>query len=148
MTAAIQLTLHNWRARPKGYERRDSIQATYASRTMIYGGVIVALYVLYHLAHLTWGWRWAHQEYIPGEVYHNVVAGFTVWWVSAIYIVANLAVGLHLYHGLWSMFQSLGWQVRSNPHDWRRRFAQVFAVIITLGNISIPISVLTGVVSP
>jgi len=102
------------------------------------------LYVLYHLAHLTWGT--AHPSFVAGDVYGNVVSGFQIWWVSAIYIVAQLALGSHLYHGLWSMFQSLGWWESSNPRDWRRRFAQVFAGIITLGNLSFPLAVLAGVV--
>ncbi len=145
ITAATQLTLLNRRARPQSYHRLDLVAATYASRTMRWGGVIVALFVFYHLAHLTWGWGWAHPDFVPGDVYHNLVAGFRVWWVSGFYLVAQLFLGLHLYHGLWSMFQSLGWHA-ANPKDWRRRFAQVFAWIITLGNVSFPIAVLTRVV--
>ena len=111
---------------------------------MRWGGVIIALYVVYHLAHLTWGS--AHPEFIPGDVYRNVVSGFQVWWVSAIYIVAQLALGLHLYHGLWSMFQTLGWWESSTDRDWRRGFAQSFALIITIGNLSFPVAVLAGLV--
>lgn len=144
VTAATQLTLKNRRARPERYQRRDSIQSSYATRTMRWGGVIIALYVLYHLAHLTWGT--AHPSFVAGDVYGNVVSGFKIWWVSAIYIVAQLALGSHLYHGLWSMFQSLGWWESTNPRDWRRRFAQAFAAIITLGNLSFPLAVLAGVV--
>lgn len=146
ITAATQLTLLSWKARPEDYEQRRPIEATYASRTMRWGGVIIALFVLYHLAHLTWGAEWAHQDFIPGDVYHNVVAGFSVWWVSAFYIVAQMALCLHLYHGVWSLFQTLGWHVSGNPHDWRRRFALVFALIIFVGNISFPLAVLVGLV--
>jgi succinate dehydrogenase / fumarate reductase cytochrome b subunit len=146
MLAATQLTLMSWRARPEDYRERRIIQATYASRTMRWGGVIIFLYVFYHLAHLTWGWNWAHPQFVPGDVYHNVVSGFRVWWVSAFYMAAQVALGFHLYHGLWSMFQSLGWWQRSNPHDWRRRFAQLFAWVITLGNLSFPLAVLAGLV--
>ena len=144
VTAATQLTLKNRRARPEQYQRRVAIQSTYATRTMRWGGVIIGLYVLYHLAHLTWGT--AHPSFVAGDVYGNVVAGFKIWWVSAIYIVAQIALGSHLYHGLWSMFQSLGWWESSDPRDWRRRFAQVFAGVITLGNLSFPLAVLAGVV--
>lgn len=144
VTAATQLTLKNRRARPERYQRRVAIQSNYATRTMRWGGVIIALYVLYHLAHLTWGT--AHPSFVAGDVYGNVVAGFKIWWVSAIYIVAQIALGSHLYHGLWSMFQSLGWREPSDPRDWRRRFAQVFAGVITLGNLSFPLAVLAGVV--
>jgi succinate dehydrogenase / fumarate reductase cytochrome b subunit len=146
IVTATQLTLGNWRARPKDYKRRDVVEATYASRTMRWGGVLLALFVIYHLAHLTLGSSWAHHDFIKGDVYHNVVAGFRVWWVSGFYILANLALGLHLYHGLWSMFQSLGWPVEANPHDWRRRFALVFAALVTIGNVSFPLAVLAGVV--
>lgn len=141
---ATQLTLSNWRARPQKYRQREVLEATYASRTVRWGGVIIGLYVVYHLAHLTFGW--AHSDFIPGDVYHNVVSGFQVWWVSGIYIVAQIALGFHLYHGLWSMFQSLGWWNSSQPQDWRRRFAQVFAWIITIGNLSFPLAVLAGLV--
>lgn len=141
---ATQLTLRNRRARPQDYRQREVLEATYASRTVRWGGVIIALYVLYHLAHLTWGW--AHPDFVPGDVYSNVVSGFRIWWVSGIYIVAQVALGFHLYHGLWSMFQSLGWWSSSSQRDWRRRFAQVFAWIITIGNLSFPVAVLTGLV--
>ena len=115
----------------------------YAARTMRWGGVIIALFVVYHLLHFTTGQ--AHQDFIPGDVYHNVTTAFQTWWVAAIYIVANLMLGFHLYHGLWSLFQSLGW---SQPafNRWRRLFAATFALVVTLGNISFPIAVLTGFV--
>ncbi|MGB5814206.1 MAG: succinate dehydrogenase cytochrome b subunit [Thermoanaerobaculia bacterium] len=146
ITAATQLTLLSWQARPESYKEREAIEATYASRTMRWGGVLIALFIVYHLAHFTWGPSWAHSDFISGDVYHNVVAGFSVWWVSAFYIVAQLALGLHLYHGLWSLFQTLGWYVDENPRDWRRRFALVFALVIVLGNISFPLAVLAGLV--
>jgi succinate dehydrogenase / fumarate reductase cytochrome b subunit len=145
--SATQLTLKNRRARPQDYAGRKTVQATYASRTMRWGGVTIALFILYHLAHFTFGPDWAHPDFVTGDVYHNVVSGFSVWWVSAFYILANLALGLHLYHGLWSMFQSLGWHAPGNPHDWRRRFAQVFALVIVAGNISFPLAVLSGLVT-
>ena len=145
--SATQLTLKNRRARPHDYAGRQTVEATYASRTMRWGGVIIALFIVYHLAHFTFGPDWAHHDFIAGDVYHNVVSGFMVWWVSAFYILANLALGLHLYHGLWSMFQSLGWYTPGNPSDWRRRFAQVFAIVVVAGNISFPLAVLSGLVT-
>jgi len=141
--AATQLTLMNRSARPIAYTNRDYVTASYAARTMRWGGVIILLFVIYHLLHLTTGTL--HQNFVPDDPYHNVVTGFQVWWVSAVYIIANLALGLHLYHGLWSMFNSVGWShIKFNP--WKRVFATVFALVITLGNISFPISVLLGVV--
>ncbi len=141
--AATRLTLMNRKARPIGYHRRDYPAATYASRTMRWGGVIILLFVIYHLGHLTFGTF--HPNFIEGDVYHNFVTGFQVWWVSAFYILANLALGLHLHHGLWSMFNSLGLNhPKLNP--WKRVFATAFALIITLANISFPLAVLIGVV--
>jgi succinate dehydrogenase cytochrome b subunit len=141
--AATQLTLMNRAARPVGYRDRDYVVATYASRTMRWGGVIIALFVIYHLLHLTFGTL--HPSFIENDPYHNVVTGFLVWWVSAVYIIANLALGLHLYHGLWSMFNSLG---LNHPkfNSWRRNFAIAFALVITIANVSFPIAVLIGVV--
>lgn len=145
VVSAYQVTRMSQKARPVGYRRRETIQATYASRTMRWGGVIILLFVLYHLAHLTWGT--AHPQFEHGAVYANVVSGFQVPWVSAIYCLAQLALGAHLYHGLWSMFQTLGMPVPRDQKDWRRNFAAAFALIVTLGNLSFPIAVLMGVVS-
>jgi succinate dehydrogenase / fumarate reductase cytochrome b subunit len=144
--SAYSLTMLNRRARPVGYHDRQFEAATYASRTMRWGGVIILLFIFYHLAHLTFGGPVAPPaDFIPGDVYHNVVVGFRIWWVSAFYILANLALGLHLYHGVWSMFNSLGLNhARFNP--WRRVFATAFALIVTLANISFPVAVLAGVV--
>jgi len=141
--AATQLTLMNRRARPIGYDHRSYVEASYAARTMRWSGVIILLFVIYHLLHLTFGT--VHPNFIENDPYHNVVAGFQVWWVSAFYIIANLALGLHLYHGLWSMFNSLG---LNHPkfNAWRRIFATLFAFVITLGNVSFPIFVLLGAV--
>jgi succinate dehydrogenase / fumarate reductase cytochrome b subunit len=144
--AATRLTLMNWAARPVAYRERDYVIANYASRTMRWGGVIILLFIIYHLGHLTWGWKPLNPGgFVENDPYHNVVVGFRVWWASAIYIVANLALGLHLFHGLWSMFNSVGLNhVKFNP--WKRVFATAFAVVITLGNISFPIMVLAGVI--
>jgi succinate dehydrogenase / fumarate reductase cytochrome b subunit len=143
IVAATILARRARAARPVKYAHRRPVSTSYASRTMRWGGVIILLFVIYHLLHLTTGD--AHHAFIPGEVYHNVVTGFQVWWVAAIYIIANLALGLHLYHGVWSMFSSVG---MTNPRfeHWRRTFATVFAIVITAANISFPLSVLTGFV--
>lgn len=151
IVAAYQLTRLNQRARPVGYRDRSAVEASYASRTMRWGGVIILLFVVYHLLHLTWGTvhpDFVHPEVAAGgeteyDVFHNVVTGFRVWWVSGFYIVAQLALGLHLYHGLWSLFQSLGLPHQS-AQPWRRRVAAVFALVVTVGNVLFPISVLGG----
>jgi succinate dehydrogenase / fumarate reductase, cytochrome b subunit len=143
--AAWQLSRVGRVARPDAYVAGTRIHTTYASRTMRWGGVIILLFVIYHLLHLTWGT--VHPVFVPGDVYHNVVTGFQVWWVSLFYIAAQVALGFHLYHGLWSMFQSLGW---SHPRFnlWRNGFAHAFAWLITLGNVSFPVAVLSGLVRP
>ena len=141
--SAYAVTMMSRDARPVAYRDRQFVKASYASRTMRWGGVIVLLFVIYHLLHLTTGQ--AHHDFVPGDVYHNFVSGFRIWWVSAFYILANLALGLHLYHGLWSMFSSLG-VTHKRFEQWRRTFAAAFAVIITAGNLSFPLSVLLGLV--
>jgi len=141
--AAWAVSMMSREARPVGYRDRRSVAATYAARTMRWGGVIILLFIIYHLLHLTVGT--VHNDFVKDDPYHNVVAGFRVWWVAAVYIIANLALGLHLYHGVWSMFNSVGFtHVRFNA--WRRTFATAFAALITLANISFPLAVLTGVV--
>jgi succinate dehydrogenase / fumarate reductase cytochrome b subunit len=142
---ATELTIMNRNARPVGYAERDYVVASYASRTMRWGGIIILLFVIYHLMHLTFGVPAVHKDFIENDPYHNVVAGFQVWWASAIYIIANCALGLHLYHGLWSMFNSLG---LNHPkfNAWRRNFAVAFALIVTLANVSFPLAVLIGIV--
>ena len=142
--AAYSLTVMNRRARPLGYQSsRDYVAANFAGRTMRWTGVIVGLFVVYHLLDFTWGS--ANPGYVRGDVYRNVVASFEQWPIALVYIAANLALGVHLYHGAWSLFQSVGWNnPRFNP--WRRWFATGFAVVVTAGYISVPIAVLAGVV--
>jgi succinate dehydrogenase / fumarate reductase cytochrome b subunit len=139
--AAATLWREARRARPRDYSRREAVQLDYAARTMRWGGVILLLYVVYHLLHLTSGD--AHPDFREHDVYHNVAAGFEVPWVAAVYVAANLVLGFHLYHGLWSLFQSLGWNhPRYNP--WRRAFAVAFAVLVAAGFIAVPVAVVAG----
>jgi succinate dehydrogenase / fumarate reductase cytochrome b subunit len=143
--AAYALTVVNRKARPDAYRsKRDYIAADFAGRTMRWTGVIVLLFIVFHLADLTFGY--ANPDFVAGDVYNNTVASFQRWPVSLFYIVANLALGFHLYHGGWSMFQSLGIN-RPRFNVWRRWFAVAFAAVIVLGNVSFPIAVLTGLVS-
>ena len=73
------------------------------------------------------------------------MAGFSVWWVALIYLAAQVFLGFHLYHGLWSMFQSIGWVPRTRS-DWRRAFATTIALVVVLGNVSFTLAVLGGLV--
>jgi succinate dehydrogenase / fumarate reductase cytochrome b subunit len=143
--AAYSLTMVNRRARPKGYEsKRHYMAADYASRTMRWSGVIILLFVVFHLLDLTWGA--ANPGYVEGDVYRNVVASFQRWPVALAYVAANLALGVHLYHGAWSLFQSMGWNDR-RANRLRRNFAVAFTAAVVLGNVSFPVAVSTGLVS-
>lgn len=142
VVTATQLTLMSWAARDVQYYKQQRLAFSYASYTMRWGGVVVAFYVVYHLLHLTWGT--VHHDFTSSP-YHNVVAGFQVWWVSVIYIIAVIPLGLHIYHGIWSAMQTLG---VNNPkyNTWRRPLAGVVAGLIVFGYISIPVAVLAGLV--
>jgi succinate dehydrogenase / fumarate reductase cytochrome b subunit len=147
--AAYSLTVMNRHARSVKYQSpRDYQIANFASRTMRWTGSIVALFVLWHLADLTWGFAnniGADGEFVRGQAYANVVNSLERVPVAVLYIVANIALGIHLFHGVWSLFQSMGW---NNPrfNKWRRGLATAFATIIVVGNVSFPIAVLAGIV--
>jgi succinate dehydrogenase / fumarate reductase cytochrome b subunit len=144
--AAYSLTRMNRRSRGPGYvQSRDYQAATAASRSMRWTGVVIALFIVFHLADLTWGT--VNPDFVRGDVYRNFLATFDRPLVSAIYIVANIALGIHLFHGSWSMFQSLG---LNNPrwNAWRRNFALGFAGTIVLINLSFPVTVMAGLLDP
>jgi succinate dehydrogenase / fumarate reductase, cytochrome b subunit len=144
--AAYSLTVMNRRARPERYQsKRDYVAADFASRTMRWTGIIVALFIVFHLADLTWGN--ANPDFVRGDPYNNLVYSMERTPVAIIYIVANIALAFHLFHGAWSLFQSLG---INNPkyNNARRWFAQGFAAVILLGNLSFPIAVQLGLVEP
>src|SRR5919206_194345 len=141
--AAISLTARDRASRPKTYSMRKNLESTIASRTMIWGGLFILLFVIYHVLDFTFGT--VNPSFEESNIYHNVVASFTVWPVALFYVLAMIAVGMHLWHGIWSMFQTLGLNTaRSNRLI--RNVATFFALLLTLGNISIPLAVLTGFV--
>lgn len=139
--AAAAVTLGSWAARPVRYRKMRHDESTYASRTMRWGGPILAAFIVYHIMHLTLGR--AGLPFEEGHVYANVVAGFRIWPVALVYIVAQLALGLHLYHGGWSMLQTLG---LSHARWNRLRFmlSMAFTLLVVIGNLSIPVAVLAG----
>jgi len=142
--AAYTLTVMNRTARPVKYQSaRDYQVANFASRTMRWTGIIVLLFIIWHLADLTWGW--ANPDFVKGAVYYNIDQSLSRLPVAALYIVANIALGIHLFHGTWSLFQSMGW---SNPrfNNWRRYLATGVATVVVVGNVSFPVMVLAGVV--
>ena len=141
IVASIQLTALNQKSRPIGYKKSTAIDSSYASRTMMWSGPIFAAFIVYHILHFTLGT--VHPDFHEGNVYDNVIAGFRVIPVSIAYIVSMILLGMHLNHGLWSMFQSIG---VSNPRysAGLRRFANIFSILIVVGFISIPIAVMAG----
>lgn len=155
--AAILLTLENRRARPLAYEGGGAYGASLASRTMIYTGLIVAAFVVYHLLHFTVR---APVDLTPHDlatmkttldgkevhdVYRMVVVGFQQPLVAAFYIVAVSLLSFHLGHGVAAMFQSLGLRNRAwNPAI--QRFGQVASWALAIGYVSIPLAVWLGLV--
>ena len=141
--AAVVIWLRNRSARPVKYKMFKPPGLDYAARTMVWSGPIIALFIVYHVLDFTVGTT--NPDFIKGEVYHNVIASFSNPVIASIYIAANLLLAFHLYHGLWSLFQTFGWD---HPRfGWMRRaFALFFSVLIGAGNISIPLAVLTGIV--
>lgn len=144
--AAVVLTRRNLVARGRGrYDhKRHYNEANYASRTMRWSGTIVLLYLLYHLADLTLGWT--NPDFVHGHVHDNMVASMSQPIVALIYMVANAALAVHIYHGAWSLFQTIG-TVNSKYNDLRRYFAVAFAAVILIGNLSIPLAIWAGWVS-
>ncbi len=147
--AAWSLTRLNRHARAVKYQGpRDYQVANFASRTMRWTGIIVLAYLVWHLLDLTFGTVNAigtNGEFVRGEVYNNVVRSLDRPLVAAFYVVANILLGIHLFHGAWSFFQSLGW---NNPrfNAWRRGFAVGIATVVVVGNVSFPVAVLAGIV--
>jgi succinate dehydrogenase / fumarate reductase cytochrome b subunit len=143
---AIDLSVKSRRARRARYAHPDHVQADIPAVTMRWGGLALGLFVVFHLANLTWGWVHPSFTYVRGDVYNNVVGTFNVEWITAVYLAAMVALCLHIYHGAWSMFQTFG----VNNQRWDtiiRRTAGTVAVVVFLGYLSVPIGVLTGLVS-
>jgi succinate dehydrogenase / fumarate reductase cytochrome b subunit len=147
--SSFELWMLQRKARPVAYKMRANLNSSYASRTMLWSGPIIGAFIVYHLLHFTFGTA------LPGglatlpngdvDVYKNLITGFSRPLVSAFYILATVLLGMHLYHGLWSMFQSVG--VSHPAYTPRlRQLAAAIACLIAAGNISIPLAVLAGFV--
>jgi succinate dehydrogenase / fumarate reductase cytochrome b subunit len=144
--SAYGLTRMNHAARTVKYQSpRDYQAANFASRTMRWSGIIVGLFLVWHLFDLSWTGT-PGMTFVRGAAYANVVSSLGRPLVAAFYVAANIALGFHLFHGAWSLFQSLG---LNNPrfNSWRRNFAAAFAALIVIGNCSFPIAVQLGIVS-
>jgi succinate dehydrogenase / fumarate reductase cytochrome b subunit len=144
ITAAYQLTRINQRARPVGYETRKNIETSLGALTMRWGGVLLLVFVVFHLLHMTLG----VVGFAPGQfehlaVYQNAVAAFSVLPISLFYIVAMAALCLHLQHGIWSALQTLGWSTARNMKTLKT-VSKIIAILIFLGFSSVPVAVLAG----
>lgn len=149
----ISLALENRRARPVGYEEKEHVKATFASRHMTLSGLVVLAFIIYHIAHFTV--RVTDPRFLllkadplnRYDVYSMMVYGFQNVFVSAFYIVGMFLLALHLSHGTSSFFQSLG----LNDKKMAPRLAtagRIFAWLIFLGYTSIPVAVLLRWVTP
>ena len=148
IVAAVQLWLLKQEARPMGYFKKDDVPSAYAARTMVWSGPIILAFVIFHVLHLTAGAVLPLQEVGPNQpnVRANVVSGFSHPAVAGFYIFAMVLLAMHLYHGLWSMFQSLGFHhPRYTPLV--KRLAAWVAILIGVGEVSIPLAVLAGFVT-
>ena len=141
--AALALTLANHAARPVGYRAQQLQAATLASRTMRYSGVFLGIFIIYHLLHFTTGT--VHPDFIRGDAYHNFVTGLAVPWTAGFYILAQVCLGFHMWHGVWSLTQTLGW-AHPRYNRLRHGFAYTMAILVAGVNISYPVAVLTGII--
>ncbi|HLH03685.1 MAG TPA: succinate dehydrogenase cytochrome b subunit [Bryobacteraceae bacterium] len=142
--SSVKLAVRKNGARPTGYTARKNINSSYASRTMYWSGPILLAFIIYHLLHLTAGAIQPGGAFVEGDVYGNLVKGFSVWYVSLWYIISMILLGLHIRHGAWSLFQSLGMNhPRHTP--LLKKLAMLFAVVVVLGYVAIPVSILAGV---
>ena len=141
--AAFSLSRMNTKANKAYAGSRDYLAVNFASRTMRWTGPIILLYLLFHLADLTWGWF--SDDWVRGDVYANVYNSMDALPIALIYIAANVALAVHIFHGAWSMFQTLG---LNNPryNNARRHFARGIAGLILIGNLSFPLAVQGGLV--
>jgi succinate dehydrogenase / fumarate reductase, cytochrome b subunit len=142
--AAVQLTRLNAAARPQEYAKREPQVSTLASRTMRWGGFLLLFFIVFHIGHFTTGTF--HPAFSHTGVYGNVILGFRSPWVVAFYVTAMAALGLHLFHGAWAAFRTLGLQKRS-ASPLQRSAALWFAIIVWAGFTVIPLAVLLGILN-
>jgi succinate dehydrogenase / fumarate reductase cytochrome b subunit len=141
--AAFSLDRRNRRAKgPAGPSRQDLVAATYASRTMLWSGIIVGLFIVFHIADLTWGTT--NPDFVRGDAYNNQIDSFQNPLISGIYLLGVAALTMHLFHGLWSMLQSLGAPETLGNVSAKRRTAGMISIVIGAGYASIPVAVLAG----
>ena len=146
VVAAVQLSRRRLVARPVAYRRGSQHEvSTFASRTIRWGGLLLLAFIVFHILHFTT--LTIFPSYSTTDVYANVVRGFSVWWVVLLYVAAMVALGLHLYHGIWSSLRTLG-AAKASSNPLRRPAAAALAVIVWLGFTIIPLAIFAGLVGP
>jgi len=143
--AAVQLTRQSRAARPIGYTKHEHQVATPASRTMRWGGALLLVFIVLHILHFTTGTIKPAGVFSPDDVYANVVMSFRIWWVALFYVVAMIALGLHLFHGAWSSVRSIGVSP-ATPHPLHHRISLAIALLVWAAFTAVPIAVVTGIV--
>ena len=143
--AAIQLTRQSRAARPIAYTKRETQVATISSRTMRWGGALLLVFIVVHILHFTTGNIRPAGVFSSEDVYANVVTSFRIWWVALFYVVAMIALGLHLFHGAWSSVRSIGVSPPS-PQPLHRRLSLIIAVFVWAAFTAIPVAVFSGMV--
>lgn len=143
--AAVKLSTENMAARNGRYAVQKSAATNYAARTMVVSGPILLLFIVYHIAHLTLGTTFGAYEHSPTDAYGNFVHGFSIPVVAWCYVVANLALGLHMFHGVWSMFQTLG--INHPSYNFHLKAGAItITMFVIAGNVFMPLAVLSGAV--
>jgi succinate dehydrogenase / fumarate reductase cytochrome b subunit len=140
--SGILLARANRAAKPEGYKVKSYRSANAASLTMIYGGLFLLFFVVFHILHFTTGTL--HWSFVEGEVYANVWQSFRNFFTAGFYVVAMALLALHLYHGTWSMFQTLGVDT-PRWNEGLRTLAKVVAVVLFVGFSAVPVSIAFGV---
>jgi succinate dehydrogenase / fumarate reductase cytochrome b subunit len=140
--SAVMLTRRDLAARPVGYAQRNPQASTFASRTIRWGGLVILFFLVWHILQFTTG-TVRPAAFVEGDPHGNVVRAFQVPWVVALYVVAMAAVGLHLFHGTWSAFRSLG-LVKPSEHALRHRTSLIVAGLVWLGFTIIPLAIFAG----
>ncbi len=143
--AAVQLTRLDLDSRPTAYARKRRVQASFASMTLRWGGLAIFLFLIYHLLHFTFGAAIVHPDFRQGDAYHNLVVGFKNPLAVGFYVLAVGALGLHMYHGVWSLFQTLGLN-GTRTNGFFRGLAVLSAVGLFLGFSIVPVAVIAGFV--
>lgn len=150
---ALQLTRIKSAARPVDYAKRQPQVSTIASRTMRWGGVLLLVFIVFHILHFTTGNVFPvastpdalYPEFSHTDVYGNVISAFRTPWVVAFYVVVMLFLMLHLFHGAWSSVRTLG-LTKASRHPLQRRVATVIALVVWLGFTAVPVAVFLGVI--